>query len=73
MELILGIVIFGLLLAIAVIGLVRSTRRAEGNDASRHALAGRQTVHPAEQQSRLGAAMSHPGRPGDPSTPDRLA
>lgn len=70
MEYLLGIVVFGVLLAIAVAGLVASTRRAEENNASRHAEPARRTVHPAEQQSRVGAAMAHPGRRIDPSQSD---
>lgn len=71
MELLLALVIFGLLLAIAIVGLVTSTRRAEANDASRHAIGTGRTVHPAEQQSSLGAAMAYPARRVGAGHPER--
>lgn len=49
MELILAVVIFGALLAVALIGLAFSNRQARLNNASRHA--GGQTVHPADQRT----------------------
>lgn len=73
MEQLLGIVIFGLLLAISIMGLITSTRRAEANDASRHANGPGRTVHPAEQQSPLGAAMAHPSRRVELNNPDVIA
>lgn len=73
MEQLLGIVVFGLLLAIAIIGLVTSTRRAEANNASRHAFGPGPTVHPADQQSPVGAVMAHPSRRVDPNNRDIIA
>lgn len=65
METTLGVLVLLVLLAIAVAGLVISSRNARANDASRRARPGVQTVHPAEQQTRAGAAMSHPTYPTD--------
>lgn len=48
MELIVAVIVFGALLAIALIGLAMSNRQARLNNASRHAGGG--TVHPHDQR-----------------------
>lgn len=60
METTLGVLVLLGLLAISVWGLMTSSRQAASLDASRRARPGVQTVHPAEQQSALGAAKAHP-------------
>lgn len=47
MEMLTALVVFGILLAIALIGLVISNRQARNNNASRHA--GGPTLHPRDQ------------------------
>jgi len=63
MEIPVAIVVFGLLLAICLYGLSVSSRRAQRNDASRHALQGSSTVNPDQQRSRMNL--------GPDGTPDR--
>jgi hypothetical protein len=50
MEIGIALVVFAVIGAIAVAGLVISTRRAEANDASRHAHGEGPVVHPKDQQ-----------------------
>lgn len=47
MEMLVALIVFGVLLAIALTGLAYSNRQARLNNASRHA--GQQTVHPHDQ------------------------
>lgn len=49
MEEIVAVVVFGALLAIALLGLAISNRQARLNNASRHA--GGSTVHPQDQRA----------------------
>ena len=49
MEYLVAIVVFGALLAIALVGLAYSNRQARLNNASCHA--GQPTVHPADQRA----------------------
>lgn len=53
MEMIVAVIVFGALLAIALLGLAFSNRQARLNNASRNA--GGNTVHPHDQ--RLGQAV----------------
>ncbi len=48
MEITVAVVVFGALLAIALVGLAISNRQARMNNASRHA--GAPTVHPHDQR-----------------------
>ena len=72
MQTTLGVLVLLGLLAVAVWGLMVSSRQAAKLDASRRARPGVQTVHPAEQQSALGAAKAHPAFRRPAASSDRL-
>lgn len=50
MEFIVAVIVFGILLGIALMGLAISNRQARMNNASRHA--GGATIHPHDQRLR---------------------